>query len=186
MAQIDTQQFLDIAEKAGEVAFWDLETTGLGADYQFAVLATVKPFGKKPITLIGDRFNKDKKLVREAKELLEKYAVLVAHNGKMFDIPFLNTRLLYWGHPPLNPKHHLDTYQQLKYKLRTSSKSQAALLSFLHLPQQKMHLSPEVWANCLDDQKEMDRLIRRNVTDCVGLEQLYRKTRHLFRELKVG
>jgi DNA polymerase III epsilon subunit-like protein len=181
MTQIDNQTFLKLAEESGQLACWDIETSGLGADYQDILLCTIKPYNGKCITLIADRFNKDKKLVREAKEALEKYTVLVAHNGKRFDLPFLNTRLLYWGHPPLEKRHHVDTYLQLKYKLRIGSKSQASLISFLELPEQKLHLSPSTWRNALDDKKAMERLIERNISDCIGLQQLYDKTKHLIR-----
>lgn len=184
MPQLEVHTLLRLAEKAGELAMWDLETSGLGADYQSIVLASIKPYHKPPITYIADRFNKDKKLVRVLKKELEKFTVLVAHNGKMFDIPFLNTRLLYWGLEPLNKRHHLDTYQTLRYKLRTSSKSQAALLSFLRLPQQKMGLPPSVWQDAWTNKDAMKQLIERCETDCIGLEQLFDKTKHLIRNIE--
>lgn len=184
MPQIETQLFLDIVESANQLAFWDLETSGLGADYQSTVLATIKPFNKKPMTFISDRYNKDKKLVRLIKARLEEFTVLVAHNCKLFDIPYLNTRLLKWGLPSLEARHHIDTYQVLKPKLRTSSKSQAALLSFLELPQQKMSLPPSIWQEAMTNKKALQQLVDRCETDCIGLEQLYKRTRHLIKDIK--
>lgn len=184
MPQIETQLFLDIVERANQLAFWDLETSGLGADYQSTVLATIKPYNRDCITLIADRHNKDKKLVRQIKELLEQYTVLCAHNCKRFDIPYLNTRLLKWRMPSLESRHHIDTYQILKPKLRTSSKSQAALLSFLELPQQKMSLPPSIWQEAMTNKKALKQLIDRCESDCIGLEQLYKRTRHLIKDIK--
>lgn len=166
------------------MAIWDLETSGLEADYGDILLCTVKPYRGECKTLIADRWNKDRKLVREAKEELEKYDILVAHNGKMFDLLFINTRLLYWNHEPLERRHHLDTYWQLKNKLRISSKSQAQINSFLELPEQKMHISPSTWRNALDDKKAMKQLIARNQSDCIGLEQMYDRIKHLVRNIE--
>ena len=173
-----------MVEKAGTLCIWDLETGGLGADYQRIILATIKPYKQKPITFIAKRFRDEKALVKRTKELLEKYDILVAHNGKNFDIQYLNTRLLYWGQQPLVPKHHIDTYQQLKWKLRTSSKSQAALLKFFKLEQQKMDLPQDTWPKAPEYKEAMKELIERNITDCVGLEQLYDRTKFLFRDIK--
>ena len=180
---LTTPKFLSLTERAGDVAIWDLETLGFGADYQRIVLCTIKPYRGKPITLIAKRFKDEKNLVIESKRLLEKYQVLVAHNGKRFDKPFLETRLLYWGLPPLEPRHHVDTYLQLKFKLRTSSKSQAALLSFLKLPQQKMGLAPDVWQRSVEDSGAMKELIARNISDCDGLEAIYDRVKHLFKTI---
>lgn len=187
MPQLDTQKLLDLVERAvpPQLATWDLETSGLGADYQRIVLASVKPFGLPPITFVGDKWNKDRALSKKIRDELEKYTVLVAHNGLCFDIPYLNTRLLRWGQHPLDSRHHLDTYQVLKPKLRTSSKSLAALSSFLKLEQQKMNLEPDVWDRAASDDKEALALLKQRCeADCIGLEQLYLKTRHLIRDLK--
>ena len=183
MPQLEVQLFLDLAEKAEKLACWDLETSGLGADYQSIIIASIKPFNKPAVTFCADRYNKDKRLVRQVKAELEKYVILVAHFGKGFDIPFLNTRLLYWGLPSLEKRHHIDTFFQLKYRLKTSSASQAALLSFLELPEQKMSLPPGTWQSIFTNKDAKEKLIARCESDCKGLEALYKKTRHLFRDV---
>ena len=108
----------------------------------------------------------------------------VTYYGKMFDIPFLNTRLLRWEMEPLTKKPHLDLYFTLRSAILTGRRSQGHLLSFLQLPEQKMGVSATVWSEITaDPKKHMPTMARRCNRDTAGLRALYKKTRHLIREI---
>lgn len=143
-------------------------------------MASVKPFGKKAVSFAIEQLGNDKRVVREAKEYMESFDVWVTYYGKSHDLPLLNTRLLKWNLPPVSPRPHIDLYYQLKYKLRMGRRSQAHLLSFLSTPEQKMSVSPDVWASLASNFKtNLKILIERCESDVKGLEDLYKRTRHL-------
>ena len=56
----------------------------------------------------GKRLIDDSRLAVAIRNELEKYHMIVSWNGKLFDAPFLNSRLLKAGERPLRPQFHLD------------------------------------------------------------------------------
>lgn len=183
--RIDTQTYLDLVEFSNSLAFVDIEATGVKGDYNSILVVSVKPYSCDPVSFSVKQPGNDQKVVREAKEFLEQFNCWVTYYGKGFDIPMLNTRLLKWKQLPIDPRHHIDMYYTLKSHILTGRRSQAHLLEWLETPQQKMTVSAEVWNRILHDtQKEMKTMIARCESDTEGLENLYRETRHLIRDIK--
>lgn len=108
------------------VAF-DLETSDLKALMGVILCASFKEivppgyYGNhhdtptRPYTLKLDRppsmkfnANPDKKLCMAIRDELHKYNMIVGWNSKLFDLPFLNARLAYFGEAPCKPQFHLD------------------------------------------------------------------------------
>jgi len=178
--QIDAQVFLPIAEKAGEVCFFDTEATGTHGDYNSILVVSLKPWHGKLKTFTVKRPGQDKSLVAAARDELSKFAVWVSYYGKMFDIPLLQSRLLAHRCAPLIGKHHIDLYWHMKAHTLTSRRSQAHLLEWLATPQQKMTLSPEVWNLVLRNPREgLKTLSARCESDVEGLEAMYDRVKHL-------
>jgi hypothetical protein len=183
--KIDEQEYLDLIERTNQLLFVDIEATGLRGDYNSVLCVSCKPYNKKPFTFFVEQAGNDQKVVREAKKALESYPCWVTYYGKGFALPMLNTRLLKWGQLPIEKKPHIDMYFTLKYNLLTARKSQGHLLSWLETPEEKQTVSAEVWNRILHDTKgQMKEMIRRCESDTAGLEGLYKKTRHLIREIK--
>lgn len=184
--QLDAQYYLDLAESAKDIVFFDIESTGFKADYGSTLVVSLKPYGKKafsfPVTQVGN----DQKVVREAKEALESFGCWVGFYSKGFDIPFLNTRLLKWGRDPIEPRYHVDMFYTLKHHTAMSRKSLAQFAGFLDLEDKKFGVSPNVWSEIAMTPSHMKTMIRRCESDCEVLEQLYDKTRHVIREIKRG
>src|SRR5213592_2031591 len=107
--QIKAEEFLPIAEKAGAVAFLDIEASNLKADFGTVVVTSIKPYGGDPITFTA-KPGRDKKLLIAVAAELSKYQAWVTFYGKLFDVPFINSRMLVNGLPPLDKKHHIDMY----------------------------------------------------------------------------
>lgn len=107
-AQLDASQGLDV----NELLVLDLETTGLGRGNTLAFLIGLGYFegGKYKVEQIflpepDAELNSFDRLI----ELLETHSVLVTFNGKSFDIPVLESRLLYhriWLN--LRERDHID------------------------------------------------------------------------------
>lgn len=176
--QIDTQDFLRLVESARTLCFFDFETTGLQADYGQALVFSYQFGNQKPKTVLHEGRN-DRSLVFQARDILNTADCIVSYNGKMFDVPFLNSRLLEYGLDPIEKKHHIDMYFVLKYKIRTGSKSLGHISNWLKLEDKKMSLAPEAWRD-----RDLPLLRERCESDVRLLWQLYSKTKHLIHEVK--
>lgn len=182
---VDPQEYLDLVEQASKIVFVDIEAIGLRGDYNSVICVSFKPYGQVAYTLAIKQVGNDERVVREAKKELERYCAWVTYYGKGFDIPMLNTRLLKWNYLPIEKRFHLDLYFSLKANLLTARKSQGHLLSWLGTPEQKVGLGASVWSELPFKMKEhLPTMIGRCESDVAGLEALYKKTRHLIKELK--
>jgi uncharacterized protein YprB with RNaseH-like and TPR domain len=185
VVQIDSQEYLDLLEDGRRICFFDIEAIGLRGDYNSVVVVSVKGYDCQPVTFAVKQVGNDERVVRQAKKELESFNCICGYYSKGFDIPMLNTRLLKWGHPPIEKRPHLDLYYGLKANLLTSRRSQGHLLAWLGTPEQKMGVSASVWADLPFKLKEdLPVLVDRCESDVAGLEALYKKTRHLIREIK--
>lgn len=155
----------------------------LDGEFGRLLCITVKELGKTPKTFRIDRTRTykrepwdDKELVVQARDELNTYHGLVVHNVR-FDLNFLNTRLLHHGFEPLSGSvQHYDTLWVARQRMRLGRNTLDRLLDFLGCDEQKMHLSPAVWQRAAaGSKKDMDLLVKRNVSDVVALEQLFNK-----------
>lgn len=147
---------------------------------------SIKPFGKKPYTFSIKALGNDQKVIREVKDELEQYHCWCTFYGKGFDVPMLNTRLLKWGHEPVSSRHHIDMYFMLKSNTNLASRSMAAAAGFLQTPEQKMPVPAIVWSEVGFKPENMKILVTRCESDTAVLEDVYKKTRHLIKDIRNG
>lgn len=162
-------------------ACFDLETSSLNADFGIVLCAVVKPGGGSPIILRGDHLNpgwqagrsNDRELVRQIALELAEYDILVAHNGKRFDIPFLQTRLARWGLPALPKLKLVDPVLLSRNNYKMSSNSLRRLLDMFGL-NQKTEVEGDMWlrASLDGDTDAMDYIVDHCVKDVEMLEAL--------------
>lgn len=182
--QIKAEEFLPIAEAAGQLCFFDLESTGTKGDYNSILCVSIKPWHEKPTSFVVDGPGSDRGILADVRNELHKYALWCGYFSKGFDVPMIQSRLLVNNLKPLEKRHHLDLYFILKYRLLTGRRSQAHLLEWLNAKQRKMTLSPDLWVAVLrNPQRYLPVLKRRCESDCAGLEALYDKTKHLIGEI---
>lgn len=185
--RVETQDYLELVESTGSLAFWDIEATQLNADLGSALCASVKPYGKDPYTFKIRAVGNDVKVVRDLKDCLEEYQCWCTFYGKGFDVPFVNTRLLKWGYPPIEARHHIDLFFTLKANTKMSSKGLGRFASLLGTDEQKMGVSQNVWSEMgFKMDKHMPIMVKRCESDCIALENIYSKTKHLIKEIKRG
>lgn len=184
---VDPQDYLDFVEQTGKLASWDIETTQLNADLGSVLCASVKPYGKKPYTFTVKAVGNDIKVVRDLKDALEEYHCWLTYYGKGFDVPFVNTRLLKWGYAPIETRHHVDLFFTLKANTKMSSKGLGRYASMLGTDDQKMGVSQNVWSEMgFRIATHMPTMVKRCESDTEVLEGLYKKTRHIIRDIKKG
>lgn len=185
--QIDTQTYLDLLESSNpsRLVFWDIEATGLRGDYNSILCASFKPYNKKPFSVKVSKVGIDHELVLTIKEILEEYDCWVSYYGKGFDFPMVTTRLMKWGEEPIQSRHHIDLYFTLKYHMLMARKSMGQMAGFLGTKEQKMGVSPSVWSEMSFNMKEhMPKMISRCESDVAVLEDVYKKTRCLIKDIK--
>lgn len=166
---------------------WDLECSSLSgmmgrilcSGFKFFVPSE---FGQSaPYVFRGDDkkfFNRknvadDAELAIATRDELERFDIVVAHNGILFDRKFLNARLMKIGERPLNPMFFIDTMWIVRTHMRTSSKLDN-VQQFLGLPDEKTKITWDDWQRAMSgDRLAMDAIVEHNIQDLKVLEQAY-------------
>jgi len=108
----------------------------------------------------------DSWITTQCLSVLKGCHIAYAHNGRNFDIPYLNSSALKYGIERLKIKL-IDPVQIARKNYRIGNNSLSALADFLDLEESKLHLSPDVWRKALfnNDQAMWDLLAERCTSD---------------------
>jgi len=138
---------------------------------------TYRDTGGKGVAKVRD----DKALLGEIRELLDKADIVVAQNGKKFDIKKINARLIEQGYGPYSPVRVIDTLEVAKkYFAFTSNKLKWLSSHLTDAPKDDHKKFPgfELWSECLLDNPAAWREMKKyNKQDIVSLEKVYLKMR---------
>jgi hypothetical protein len=168
-----------------KIDIWDLETStsGFKANSGFILCATIKRLGKAVEVLRRDNMLpnplNDKKLVKQIYNRLLESDMWVTHNGRWFDIPFLNSRLLHWGLPMLPSVPHFDTCETSFKKLKIKN-SLEAVGEFLGCRVRKFKVSMDHWIRAYaGNEQSMKKIVKHGINDVKLTEEVYVKMRPL-------
>lgn len=165
------------------IVIWDLETSTFGfkANSGFILCAGIKELGQ-PVEIL-QRNNiqpdplDDTVLVGQIYDRLIQADVWVTHNGRFYDIPFLQSRLLRAEHAPLPNIPHFDT-QELAYRRLKIKNSLEAIGEFLHCKNSKYKVSFDDWVRAYAGNKpSMSKIVRHCIQDVKLTEEIYKKLR---------
>jgi len=169
------------------VILWDLETTNLKGNFGYILAGAWKVLGEKKVHCISITDSKtfekdptnDKHLCKELLKSLEGADIWVAHFGKWFDRPMMNTRLLGHGLPPLPPVPLVDTWKVAKDNLRLNSNRLATIASWAGV-EEKTALSGPIWIKAMAGHKpSIKYVVSHCKQDVIVLEQVYEKIKCL-------
>jgi len=169
------------------VILWDLECTNLKGNFGYLLCGAWKVLGEKKIHCVSitdsKTFDKDptndKLLCKTLLKSLEEADIWVAHFGKWFDRPFLNTRLLGHNLSPLPPIPLVDTWKVAKDNLRLNSNRLATIASWAGV-EEKTALNGKIWVKAMAGHRPSIRYVEKHcVQDIVVLEQVYEKIKCL-------
>lgn len=119
----------------------------------------------------------DFRILKELHDALNEADIVVAHNGKRFDIPKINTRFILSGLTPTSPYKQIDTLDVAKKQFGFSSNSLDAIATFFGFDNKDPH-DFMLWKECLEgDAASLERLLKYNKKDVEILEQVYLKMR---------
>lgn len=160
---------------------FDLETTGLNADFGIILCAVIKEAGKKPIVFRADKTCKtwktkrsdDSDIVKAIASELSKYDILIAHNGVCYDLPFLRTRLAKHGLPFFPNKKVIDPVLIARRALRMSGNGLEKICSLLGF-NMKTRVDGQLWmkASLDGDVSAMNYIVDHCVADVDMLEKM--------------
>ncbi len=186
---IDPQQKADYA--GFKMAFFDIETTDLKAFMGRVLGASIADeFGNVTHRTYAD-FNgrsilDDTPLVGWLRDELDKYDILVSWNGKLFDTPFVNARLIRGLELPTRmDKMHIDLMYYAKGSLmRVGSAKLANVAKFLNVKHQKTDISWEVWQRAaVGDQEALTEVMDHCDADVLTLRDVFVRMKPLIKNI---
>lgn len=115
----------------------------------------------------------DKRIAKSIYSLIDEADIVIAHNGKKFDMRKLNARFISHGWDPPSPYQVIDTLQHSRSNFAFSSHKQDYLTKFLDLPN-KLDTDFDLWVRCFSGEaKALEEMVEYNRHDVGGLEELY-------------
>lgn len=163
------------------LTFWDLESTALSAMMgRVLCCAITDEFAQTKVLRYEDYPGKtiidDGPLVVAIRDELEKSDIWVSWNGKLFDVPLLNARLLKAGERPLRSDvKHLDAmYYAGGAFNRIGSKKLENVSKYINSPNRKTPLDWAVWQMAMaGDKPSMDLVAEHCVADTLVLRDVF-------------
>lgn len=173
------------------ILIFDIEATNLNANFGYVLCIGYRWYGTKTTTVLSitncNSFKKDPtndlELIEKFRKVWEKADIVIAHYGKKFDIPYLNTRLLIHGRTRLPETPIVDTWQACKYQLKLNSNRLDSLIAAVGCPIKKTHLSGPIWVKAsAGDKPSIKYVVDHCRADVDALHYCYHKIKGLINQ----
>jgi len=116
----------------------------------------------------------DKRVVESMWHFLDKADIIIAHNGKRFDVRKLNARYMIHDMIPYSPIVVIDTLLIMRSVALMSSNKQDELAKRFGLQRKVEHEGYDLWKKCYyGDPESLLKMEEYNRGDVTGLEELY-------------
>jgi uncharacterized protein YprB with RNaseH-like and TPR domain len=168
-----------------EVGFFDIEASNFNADFGYLLSYAIKRkdgeiYGR---ALTGKEIRNyvfDKELVQECCEDLKRFHRIIVYYGTdyRFDIPFLRTRAIKYGHefPLYKDIYVQDAYSLVKAKLKLHRNRLESVCIEFDIPAKEHKLIPDIWQKAMAGHDESLQYIwLHNKEDVISLEKLWVK-----------
>lgn len=118
----------------------------------------------------------DERIVLEAWSLFDQADIIVAHNGKRFDVNKCNGYFLKYGLPKPSPFKVIDTLEIAKKNFNLPFKSLEYLAKFLDVELKLDAGGIETWIGCeRGDQEALDTMVEYNRGDITTLREIHKR-----------
>lgn len=115
----------------------------------------------------------DESISRSLWNVIDEADIIVAHNGLHFDIPWANSRFIYYGMIPPSPYRVVDTYRVCKQQFYFTSNKLAWISKYL-TKDEKIKTDFSLWSDCMaGDADALCRMSEYNIQDALLLEEIY-------------
>lgn len=175
------------------MAFLDIEATDLKANFGRMLCLSVADNLGNVVTLRGDdpeyvgrKRRDDSRLAVAARDYLEQFDVWVGWNSKMYDIPFIDSRLLIAGERPLRKDvMHIDPmWKAGRFSLALHSRRLDAVAKTFRLDSQKTPLDFETWQDAAEGEREaMDNVVEHCEADTLTLRAAFHVLKPLIKTI---
>jgi hypothetical protein len=182
---------IDIESAPIEAYVWGLWDQNVGIDFvktDWTILSfAAKWFDEKKVIYAdtggrgADKVRDDYPLLGKIWELLNEADIVVAQNGKRFDVRKINARLIQHAYTPYSPIRVIDTMVEAKRYFAFTSQKLAwtsKLLTDSPKSEHKEFPGFELWTECLKDNPKAWAVMRKyNCQDIRATEKVYEKLR---------
>lgn len=182
---------LDIETAPLEAYVWGLWDQNVGLDFiktEWSILAFAARWLDEKKVIYADTSGRGVKKVRDDKgvtkhirELLDEADIIIAQNGKRFDIRKINARMVIHGMKPPAPYHVVDTMIEAKKYFAFTSQKLAWTSKYLtDSPKSEHKRFPgfELWTECLkDNPAAWAEMKKYNIQDIQATLEVYYKLR---------
>jgi len=152
--------------------YFDIEATGLKANFDIMLCYSIKPRGEKGIitrSILDYEWSMkgEKALVRQLIKDIKRFDMLVTYNGTYYDIPFIRSRALRHGlkPPEYMELYHRDLYFVAKSRLSAHRKNLGTVAPLVGV-RGKTDIDPKNWeAAVFGDKRAIREIIRHNIGD---------------------
>jgi hypothetical protein len=119
----------------------------------------------------------DSRIVKGLWKLIDEADIVIAHNGRKADVPWMNSRFIMNGLVPPKPYFLIDTLDVVKKQFGFSSNKLDALAGYFGIPH-KMDTDFDLWKRCMEgDDEALQYMGDYNKKDTAILELVYLKLR---------
>ena len=161
--------------------FFDFEMTNLNADFGRILCGSFKSYGQPSHTYRIDETPGGKKepwndrdLCIQLRDAIEESWMILSYNGVMFDIKYLNSRLLKHRERVIQKPLHRDMYFVAKTVFAISSNRLASVQEFLGLDTTKTRLDPAMWNRAAaGDKLALNYVVEHCEADVAVLEEVF-------------
>lgn len=175
---------------------FDLEASNLDANFGYCLAFGFKSPGGPTYCLDvsqyrgskSEFFKRDFKMMRDIYDILTSADQVVSYYGKLFDWPFLQTRMALAGLPPLPPMGaaHIDLYWTVKQNFRLNSRRLDTVATWLGCPIQKTPLNGPLWVDAsAGDPEALKYVVKHCEHDVEILEWVFDRLRGYIRQIPI-
>lgn len=166
------------------IGYWDIEATGLMAPFDLMLSYCIKERDKNKYHVgrvkkedLLTKGVRDRNLIQQCIDDLNKFDIIVTYYGDRFDWPFTRSRAMKHGltFPGYNSIKSIDLYWTARSKLKLHSNRLAVVNEFLGI-EGKTRVAPAYWEDAVYGEKEaLDYIVDHNIKDCSTLEKAHKR-----------
>lgn len=123
----------------------------------------------------------DRAILQRLWEVLDEYDILIAHNGRKFDLKKIRARLIMEGYKPHSPVKVEDTLEYAKRAAAFTSNKLEWLSTYLSSVKKDNHAQfagYDLWKGCMaGNPKAWATMKKYNILDVISLEEVYLRLR---------
>jgi uncharacterized protein YprB with RNaseH-like and TPR domain len=163
---------------------YDIEASSLNGDFGIVLCVGFKWVGSGKVSVLNildypgkDLIAKEKNLLHDVSDVVITADAVLGHFSTYYDLPFLNTRLLYHRLPVLPPQiSQIDSWKTARYRLKLRNNRLKTISEFLGTSEEKDAIKPEQWIRAMGGHgPSMDYIVEHCRKDVAVLEEVYQR-----------